>query len=146
GPVTSADADRAINTDLGFVERWLAARTAKDFWPLCAFGFAMVVATGVLRLKLPRFPLHPLPLVLLGTWLMSRYWWSFLVGWALKRLILRIGGGRLFERSRPFFTGMVVGQAVCLLIWVIVNILVFWQRDLVFDRNWWRFMQDIYSS
>ena len=145
--VRGADADRWINEDLPFAARWAAARPTEGFsvW-LLALGFGLVVATGYLRLRLPKFPLHPLPLVLLGTWLMSRYWMCFLIGWGLKQLILRIGGGRLFEKGRPFFTGIVIGQAAVLLVWVIVNIVLFWKNGLVFDRNWWTFMTWMYSG
>jgi len=127
-------------------ERWGGAQLASGFTGFFFFGFALVMATGVARLKFPRFPLHPLPLLLLGTWLMSRYVFSFFVGWLIKKALVKIGGGRLFEQSRPFFAGIVVGQAVVATIWVCVNITIFLTNHHSFNDKWYRFMMDIYSS
>jgi hypothetical protein len=142
-----------IRKDVGFIERWSAAEpkggwwgALPRFWWLFLLGFAMVLSVGYMRLKLPRFPLHPLPLLLMGTWLMSRYWWSFLIGWLLKKVVLRIGGSRLFEKSRPFFTGIIVGQAAVCLLWVVINIFIFWDNALRWVPAWDQFMRDIYSS
>ena len=151
--VSDEEMTRFIKEDIPFLQRWSSAWNKwlspdfiNRFLPFFFFGFVLVLVTGYLRLKLPRFPLHPLPLVLIGTWLMSRYWWSFFIGWLLKRIILKIGGGRLFERSRPFFTGIVIGQAVVCLIWVIANIIIYWCNGLSFDATWHVFMRHIYSG
>jgi len=129
-----------------FHTHWGSVKSDEGFWTRFSVGFVLVLVVGLLRLKMPRFPFHPLPLVVLGTWLMSRYWWSFLIGWAIKSLILRIGGSRLFERCRPFFTGMIAGQALVLLGWVIVNIVCFMGNDFRFEREWWLFFKDIFSG
>jgi hypothetical protein len=135
-----------INAPMGIGDRWRKRDTREGFAKYFAFGAVLVLATGFLRLRFPRFPLHPLPLVLIGSWLMSRYWSSFLVGWAIKKVILKIGGSRLFEKARPFFTGVIVGQAFVCLLWVVVNIIIDWNNGQTFESKWWAFMYDIYSS
>jgi len=135
-----------INESLSFTQRWSAAKMAPGFASFFLFGFAIVVLTGFARLKMPRFPLHPLPLVLIGSWLLSRFWLAFLIGWLLKKAILKIGGGKLFDRSRPFFTGIVIGQTVIIAVWVVANIFIYWNNGSTFDRRWWEFMTDIYSG
>jgi len=127
-------------------ERWRSARIDPKFPKFFMIGAALVLLTGAARLRFPRFPLHPLPLVLLGTWLMSRYWFSFLLGWLIKKVILKIGGGRLFERTRPFFVGVLTGLALIFAFWVIVNIIIYRQNDFTFDMKWWGFVRDMYSS
>ena len=77
---------------------------------------------------------------------MSRFWLAFLVGWLIKQAILKIGGARLFESSRPFFAGIVIGQTVILTIWVLVNILIYWRHGGTFDPQWSTFFHDLYSS
>tara|TARA_B100000530_G_scaffold320482_1_gene253850 strand:- start:220 stop:702 length:483 start_codon:yes stop_codon:yes gene_type:complete len=63
------------------------------------------------------WPLHPLGYALGVTWAPSRLWFSTLVGWAIKFLILRIGGFRAFQRGQPFFLGLIIGEYFMTAIW-----------------------------
>jgi hypothetical protein len=117
----------------------------KELPVMCGVGLALVLVIGYLQIRLPRFPFHPLPLVLLGTWTMSRYWWSFLIGWAVKKAVLKIGGYRLFDQLRPLFTGLIVGLAVTLVIWVIVHIIVYQVREPS-TNDWMPFLSSVFSA
>ena len=83
------------------------------------------VGGGVMSLLLfmrQRFlwwPLHPLGYALGVTWAPSRLWFSTLIGWAIKFLILRIGGFRAFRRGQPFFLGLIIGEYFMTAIWQI---------------------------
>ncbi len=137
---------QALTTATPFAERWAQFEPAQNFGSFFLVGFLLVTATGFLRLKLPRFPLHPLPFVLFGSWLMSRYWLSFFIGWLIKTALLKIGGGKLFERSRPFFTGIVVGQAVVATLAALLTILMFWKNGFHLETTWQQFMTSFYSN
>lgn len=137
---------QAVNRPMSFTQRWSAAGPSADFPVLFGVGLMLVLVTGYLQIKLPRFPFHPLPLVLLGTWLMSRYWWSFLIGWGLKRITLKIGGYKLFEQFRPFYTGIVVGMGVTVLIWTGIHIVAFRSGDTGSARSWVWFLREIFSG
>ncbi|MFW6060642.1 MAG: DUF6784 domain-containing protein, partial [Phycisphaeraceae bacterium] len=130
----------------GFVDRWRSLEMTPGFLGFFAAGAALVLATGVARLKMPRFPLHPLPMLLLGSWLMSRYFYAFLIGWLIKVTLVKIGGVRLFEASRPLLVGVVVGQAAVALVWVLIHIALFVQNGFEFQPQWLQFMRDMYSS
>lgn len=145
-----ADAPQALRAGLAanrpFLERWAAIRVDPRFPPMFALGAALVLVTGAARLRFPRFPLHPLPLVLLGSWLMSRYWFSFLLGWLIKKAILKVGGGRLFEKTRPFFVGAVTGLALVYSGWILANVAIYWRHNFTFQSDWLIFFRDMFSN
>jgi hypothetical protein len=66
------------------------------------------------------FP-HPLGYVM---WMCAHphynTWFSFLIGWALKKGILKYGGSRAYLRARRFFIGLVIGEAFGVLLWKLV--------------------------
>ncbi len=48
----------------------------------------------------------------------SLMWFSFFLGWAIKWAIVHFGGSKVFTRSRPFFVGLIVGEAIAALFWI----------------------------
>jgi hypothetical protein len=135
-----------LSSNTPFLERWAGVRVDPRFPVLFACGAALILLTGVARLRFSWFPLHPLPLVLLGSWLMSRYCFSFFLGWLIKAAIIKVGGGRLFERTKPFFVGMVTGLAVIYSFWIVANIATFRCNNFTFERNWLLVFKDMFSS
>ena len=58
------------------------------------------------------WPLHPIGLVIAVGWLTSSIWFSAMIAWLLKAIILHIGGSKLFQGLKPFFLGLILGQVV----------------------------------
>jgi hypothetical protein len=83
-----------------------------------ALGGALVVICAVLRLRVSWWPLHPLPLIFVNTETMARFYVSIFLGWTIKMAILKIGGGRVCERSRPFFIGGLFGCVMGAGLWI----------------------------
>jgi len=67
--------------------------------------------------------IHPLGYAMTTSWAPYTVWFSFFLGWLLKYLILKLSGFRGFRRFRPFFLGMVVGEALMAGFWMIVGLL-----------------------
>ncbi len=93
--------------------RWIAVSSAAVF----------VFALAWMRSKFAWWPFHPLgycigPALI---WL----WLPFLISWALKLVILRYGGLRLYRRALPFFLGLILGDYTAGALWSIVG--VTWQ-------------------
>ncbi len=86
-------------------------------------GGALTALMLFLRGSLVWWPLHPLGFLLAGTYAMSRIWFSVMVAWALKSVIVRYGGLRMFRVILPFFLGMVLGEALIGGFWVIVGMI-----------------------
>lgn len=136
-----ADAQQVVSLK----DRWSESNNRPGTWGFLTFGAVLVVAVGMLRLRFPRFPFHPLPLVVLGSWVLSRFWLSFFLGWLTKKLILMIGGSHLFDKTKPFFVGLLAGQCSLLTFWVLVNIGLYVGNGGIADPLWWGFMGNIFS-
>jgi len=101
-------------------ERPDIART--DWWKVSWMGVggSMMALFLFLRTRVFWWP-HPIGYVM---WNMLQpvrtMWFSFFIGWLLKTLILKFGGLRAFHRSRRFFVGLVVGEALATIFWIIV--------------------------
>ena len=53
-------------------------------------------------------------------WLTSQIWFSALIAWLLKGVIVRFGGVRLFRNLRPFFLGLILGEVAVQGVWAVV--------------------------
>lgn len=91
------------------------------FWRFFAIGAIAVAAVMIMRLRFSWWPFHPLPLLFISTWAMSRLYVSFFLGWAIKAAILRIWGGKTFTNLKPFFIGVIMGQAAIVSVWVLIG-------------------------
>jgi hypothetical protein len=87
-------------------------------------GFVMTAALAALRLMFAWWPLHPVGFLMLGTFPGAVLWFSIMIGWLLKVLILRFGGAKLYSAARPFFLGLIVGESMAAAFWLITGIVI----------------------
>jgi len=74
-----------------------------------AFGAALAGGLQYLSLAIPKWPLHPVGLLIVFSYFSNTGWPSIFLGWLLKLLILRYGGARLYRTAQPFFLGIIFG-------------------------------------
>jgi len=91
--------------------RWIAVSSAAVF----TLGLAWM------RGKFAWWPFHPLGYCI-GPGLIW-LWLPFLISWALKLVILRYGGLRVYRRTLPFFLGLILGDYTAGALWSLVGIL-----------------------
>jgi len=88
-------------------------------------GFALVILMSVLRLRYTWWPLHPVIFVVWGTigstWMAT----SFFVGWVLKTVISRLGGGKAYAKAKPYFIGLVAGEFLVGIIWGAIGLIYY---------------------
>jgi len=72
-------------------------------------GVGLVVGISALRSTFLECPLHPLGFAMASSY-GFHLWAPFLAVWICKLLILKAGGGRLYQRLIPFFVGIVAGH------------------------------------
>jgi len=89
-------------------------------------GATIVGVLSVLRLTLSWWPLHPIAFVLLSSWAINRIWFSIMLGWLAKVIMVRFGGSTLLKTGRPIFIGLVVGEATAAAFWMIVSLVANW--------------------
>jgi len=84
-------------------------------------GFGAIFAS-VLEwacLNSPRWPLHPIGLLMVETYYASLAWFSIFFGWLAKVLILRYGGSKLYRPAKLFFLGLIMGEVFAAVFWSI---------------------------
>jgi hypothetical protein len=97
----------------------------KDFIPVNAMhvlvGGGITALMLVLRAQFLWWPLHPFGLVMCGTWAMSMIWFSILLGWLFKWLIMTFGGAKMYRQALPLFLGLVLGESMISAFWMVVG-------------------------
>jgi hypothetical protein len=92
-------------------------------WQHFTFGALFTLALMLGRVLWAAWPFHPIGLVLMSSGPMKVLWFSILIGWAAKRLLLRYGGAGAFRRARPFFIGLIVGEMLSAGAWMFIGLL-----------------------
>ncbi len=90
-------------------------------WVFSIVGVAAMALLMFAQRRFLRWPLHPIGLAVVGTWIMDRLWFSVFIAWLVKTLILKYGGPRLYMRTIPFFLGLVLGQCVSAGAWCLID-------------------------
>ena len=54
-------------------------------------------------------------------WLTSQIWFSVLLAWFFKLMIVKWDGTPLYEKAKPFFLGLILGEAVAAGVWLGVD-------------------------
>jgi len=67
------------------------------------------------------WPLHPIGFPIMATRVTDQIWFSVMIAWLIKVLVLKYGGTPLFRRSRHFFLGMILGSVGVSGLWLIID-------------------------
>ncbi|MCG3178385.1 MAG: hypothetical protein BIFFINMI_00712 [Phycisphaerae bacterium] len=89
-----------------------------------AFGAALAGLLYILCINFPTWPIHPIGMLTMETSYGQFAWASIFIGWALKVAIVKFGGARLYNRLRPVFLGLIVGEIVAALFWTVTSALL----------------------
>ncbi len=84
-------------------------------------GGVVMAGLMVARQHVAGWPLHPLGFAVGPGWTMEVLWSSICAAWVIKRAVLRFGGAAIYERTKPFFVGLILGQLVIAGLWLIVD-------------------------
>jgi hypothetical protein len=87
-------------------------------------GFAATAFLTVMRLNFSWWPLHPVGMVLVYTFPISVMWFSILVGWLAKVVVLRLGGSKLYTDAKPFVLGLIVGESMAIGFWMLLAMIL----------------------
>ena len=97
-------------------------------WPQIGFfgaGTALAVLLFFLRSRFPWWPVHPIGLIVGGSYWAHFYLTSIFLTWFCKLVILKTGGAVLFRKLRPFFLGLLVGYTLGIFIMFLMDIIWF---------------------
>ena len=91
---------------------------AKYLWA-AGSGFALVLVCSALRLRYPWWPLHPIVFLVWATWPLWAFSFSFLIGWAIKSAVTKIGGQGACRRTRPLMIGAIAGDLLAAMLFMV---------------------------
>lgn len=86
-------------------------------------GFGVTLTLAALKRQFLWWPLYPVGYAVGYGWAMGWLWFSILLGWAIKRILLTGGGMRSYRRFMPLFLGFMLGQFMAGSLWSLVGIL-----------------------
>jgi hypothetical protein len=106
-----------ISGELNKVNNYTAWERLKNIRPegrfliSAALGFGLVLAISAVRLRYTWWPLHPLIIVMFGSFgFIGKYGGSFLLGWFIKAMVTRLAGASKYVEIRPLMLGIIVGD------------------------------------
>jgi hypothetical protein len=70
----------------------------------------LVLLFAAARLRFPRWPLHPIIFLALGTFQSRTLAVSFLIGWFIKVMVTKYGGARVYRKLIPLMIGVIAGD------------------------------------
>ncbi len=89
-----------------------------------AIGAGVCGTLQVCALRWASWPLLPVGYLFCNSPYTAEAWFSLMLGWLAKVLILRYGGVTLYQKARPVFVGLIFGEALAAGAWVIVSLIL----------------------
>ena len=109
------------------LNRWSEGRFApKPHNVPLQIGIGVVVTSALqyATLRWAWWPFLPVAYLVSMTWYIQLGWLSIFIGWLAKLLIVNYGGATLYQKAKPFFFGLVVGEALAAGLWALVNLMM----------------------
>ncbi len=95
-------------------------------------GAAVMFFLMFMRERFIWWPLHPIGFAIGSVWLMDQLWFSVLLAWLFKFMVLRYGGPAVYLRTRPLFLGLLLGQYSAAGIWFLIDLFTGMTGNAVF--------------
>ena len=92
-----------------------------------AAGASVAVVLGLMRARFWWWPFHPVGYLAANSWGMHWFYMPFFIGWVAKSLATRYGGLRLYRATLPLAIGLVAGELMNEMLWIIYKMVVFFR-------------------
>ena len=89
-------------------------------------SFLFTIFLMVMKVRFLWWPLHPGGYVLISGTGMGGLWFPIFLSWAIKSIILKVGGIRQYRRAVPFFLGLILGDYTLGCFWSLLGLV--WQK------------------
>jgi len=103
------------------IDRLRLAHPNRKFIGFLAAGFVLFAGCAVLRLRFPKWPLHPILFLVWFTYPLRKIGTSFFIGWVVKSLVVKFGGGSTYQKVKPLMIGLIAGDLTGGLVFMIVG-------------------------
>ena len=112
GPMKSVKFVEGLTTQV-------ASPQSNWFW--LSFGGVLTYAMMLARSRFLFFPFHPLGYLVCLVFPAEQFWTSIFLGWGAKSLITRYGGVDTVRQVTPMFIGLILGDVLMMLFWLIID-------------------------
>ena len=117
----SARGDLAQATALGGIQSLAAIQLGGKELAWLALGGGLVIACSIARLRLSWWFIHPVLFIFWATWPAIMMAPSFLIGWAVKVSVVKLGGAKTYNSLKPAMIGIIAGELVSGIAWILVG-------------------------
>lgn len=104
-----------------WIERLSLIQPKKSFVAFMVAGFGLFSLFAFLRFRFAKWPLHPILFLVWFTYPLCCLAWSFLIGWAIKALVVKFGGGASYQRAKPLMVGLIAADLLGGLIFMVAG-------------------------
>jgi hypothetical protein len=70
----------------------------------------LVLLFSFLRLRLSKWPFHPVIFLTFMTYAGRQFGFSFLIAWFIKTIVMKYGGIQIYQKLKPFMIGLIAGE------------------------------------
>jgi hypothetical protein len=114
----------ALQAEGGQISYYIAAGGDRDVSGVLGIAGGAMVAIffGIMRLRFLWWPLNPIGYVLSNSIPQAMGTFPFFIAWALKTLVTRYGGLRLYRQTIPLAIGLIVGDVLNSSLWNIIRL------------------------
>ena len=91
--------------------------------------FVLVLLFSAARMRWSKWPIHPVMFLMLATFQSQYLATSFLIGWALKSVVIRYGGTKGYHRMKLFMIGIIAGEMLSGAVVIVMGIFRYFLKD-----------------
>jgi hypothetical protein len=108
------------------LQNWLEypSGASREILGQMSFGLGLTIFLMIMRRRFLGFPFHPVGYAVAGSWTMSWMWFSVMLSWMIKYILLRSGGLKVYRKGVPFFLGLMLGQFVIGSLWSLLGAII----------------------
>jgi hypothetical protein len=116
----------------GFTGDWMTLHlgnpSSMAVWHMVftCIGGALAALFLFLRHRFLWWPLHPIGLAVGSTLPMYFVWFSVMLAWLFKWVILKYGGAGVYRKVRPLFLGLILGDFGSAGLWLVIDGIAGW--------------------
>ena len=107
--------------------------------PWLIFGMCAVFFSYLMRLRFTWWMIHPVLFLTWGVWASICFCHSFLVGFLIKTVVVKYGGGRMYHNLKPFFMGAIMGEAFIACAIMIFNVWYYFHFGCIQPKRYFIF-------
>ena len=79
---------------------------------------------------------HPIGLIMLTNQLIGVYWFSILLGWLSKTVLIKYSSNATYKKVRNLFIGLIIGELIIIFISIMYNIMTDSNIIIHLDRDY----------